>query len=215
MRTHMLVTVAAALVLLGSNGARLDAQAATTVCKDGSTSATTGRGACSGHGGVDAKATAAAKKAATAKAKADAKAAKAQANAAKSEAKTAAKSEPKTEAKTAAKTEPKAAVQVTCADGTTSTAGRGACSGHGGVKKAAAATAAPSVPAAVPATSPARARSQAKSNAPTATQQSSNRGEDNDPTGAIAQCKDGLYSHATNRRGACSKHGGVAKWLKS
>jgi len=37
--------------------------------------------------------------------------------------------------------------------------------------------------------------------------------ENSDPSGAIAQCKDGLYSHAAHRKGACSKHGGVAKWL--
>jgi hypothetical protein len=37
--------------------------------------------------------------------------------------------------------------------------------------------------------------------------------ENTDPSGAIAQCKDGLYSHAAHRKGACSKHGGVAKWL--
>jgi hypothetical protein len=37
--------------------------------------------------------------------------------------------------------------------------------------------------------------------------------EDNNPVGAIARCKDGLYSHARNHRGACSKHGGVASWL--
>jgi hypothetical protein len=30
---------------------------------------------------------------------------------------------------------------------------------------------------------------------------------------AIAQCKDGLYSHARQHRGACSRHGGVAKWM--
>jgi len=41
----------------------------------------------------------------------------------------------------------------------------------------------------------------------------SSASENNDPTGAIAQCKDGLYSHATHRKGACSRHGGVAKWL--
>ena len=196
MHRRMLVAVAAALVMIGSRGARLEAQA--TVCKDGSSSTATGKGACSGHGGVDAKATAAAKKGAKTEAKAATKTAKTEAKAANTE----------------AKTETKAAAQVTCSDGTTSTAGRGACSGHGGVKKAAAATAAPSLPAAVPATSPARTRSEAKSNAPTASQQSSNKGEDKDPTGAIAQCKDGLYSHATNRRGACSKHGGVQKWLK-
>lgn len=35
----------------------------------------------------------------------------------------------------------------------------------------------------------------------------------NNPKGAIAQCKDGSYSHAAHRSGACSRHGGVAKWL--
>ena len=203
----MLVSLAAALLMLGSHGATLHAQAAATVCKDGSTSAATGKGACSGHGGVDAKASAAAQKAAKAATKGAAKTAKTETKAAEKET--------KAEAKAATKTEAKVAAQVTCSDGTTSTAGRGACSGHGGVKKAAAATAAPSLPAAVPATSPARAKSEAKSQAPSATQQSSNRGEDKDPSGAIAQCKDGLYSHATSRRGACSKHGGVEKWLKS
>jgi hypothetical protein len=36
--------------------------------------------------------------------------------------------------------------------------------------------------------------------------------EDKNPAGAIAQCKDGTYSHAKARTGACSRHGGVAKW---
>lgn len=36
--------------------------------------------------------------------------------------------------------------------------------------------------------------------------------EDHNPVGAIAQCKDGTYSHAKVRTGACSRHGGVAKW---
>jgi len=178
-----LLAAAAALLTIGLHGAQLQAQAAASVCKDGTTSAASGKGACSGHGGVDAKATAAAKKA-----------------------------------------EKKEAAQVTCTDGTMSKPGRGACSKHGGIKgsaPAAAATAAPSLPAAVPATSPARTRSEAKSQAPTATaapktatKASTNRGEDNDPTGAIAQCKDGMYSHAANHRGACSKHGGVSKFLK-
>ena len=43
------------------------------------------------------------------------------------------KTESKTESKTAAKLATK---DVTCTDGTTSKGGRGACSGHGGVKKA-------------------------------------------------------------------------------
>lgn len=204
-RQRLFISAAAAVLMLGAHGARLDAQAA-TVCKDGSTSTATGKGACSGHGGVDTKATAAAKKAATAQAKAAAKAAKTEA---KAESK-AARPEPKAQ--------PTAAAEVMCTDGTMSKPGRGACSGHGGIKQAAAATAAPSLPARVPATAPARTRSEAKSQAPSApgvTKPSSNKGEDNDPTGAIAQCKDGMYSHAANRRGACSKHGGVAKWLKS
>ena len=31
--------------------------------------------------------------------------------------------------------------------------------------------------------------------------------------GATAQCKDGTYSRSTQHRGACSHHGGVAKWF--
>jgi hypothetical protein len=37
--------------------------------------------------------------------------------------------------------------------------------------------------------------------------------DDRNAAGAIAQCKDGLYSHAKGRSGACSRHGGVAKWM--
>jgi uncharacterized protein DUF3761 len=37
--------------------------------------------------------------------------------------------------------------------------------------------------------------------------------ENNNPAGAIAQCKDGTYSHAKGHSGACSRHGGVAKWM--
>jgi large subunit ribosomal protein L22e/Meckel syndrome type 1 protein len=37
--------------------------------------------------------------------------------------------------------------------------------------------------------------------------------ENTNAAGAIAQCKDGTYSHAKNHRGACSRHGGVGKWL--
>ena len=37
--------------------------------------------------------------------------------------------------------------------------------------------------------------------------------EDRNPAGAIAQCKDGTYSHAKGRTGACSRHGGVGKWM--
>ena len=33
------------------------------------------------------------------------------------------------------------------------------------------------------------------------------------PEGASAQCRDGSYSFSRSRRGTCSHHGGVAKWL--
>jgi|HubBroStandDraft_6_1064221.scaffolds.fasta_scaffold1050921_1 hypothetical protein len=33
------------------------------------------------------------------------------------------------------------------------------------------------------------------------------------PKGATAQCRDGEYSFSHSRRGSCSHHGGVAKWL--
>jgi hypothetical protein len=83
-----------------------DVSSAATTCKDGTTSATTGRGVCSGHGGVQ--------KASKSKAAADAAA------------------EPAAPAAAPAA----AGAALTCKDGTTSTAsGRGACSGHGGVQK--------------------------------------------------------------------------------
>jgi large subunit ribosomal protein L22e/Meckel syndrome type 1 protein len=57
-----------------------------------------------------------------------------------------------------------------------------------------------SVPAAKPAPAPRKAAA-----APASV-------EDHNPSGAIAQCKDGTYSHSKIRTGACSRHGGVAKW---
>lgn len=33
------------------------------------------------------------------------------------------------------------------------------------------------------------------------------------PQGASAQCRDGTYSFSQSRRGTCSHHGGVARWL--
>lgn len=33
------------------------------------------------------------------------------------------------------------------------------------------------------------------------------------PTGATAECRDGTYSFSQSRRGTCSHHGGVKRWL--
>src|ERR1700674_2407763 len=121
---------------------------------------------------------------------------------------------------------------TTWKDGTTTTStGKGTCSGHGGVQKAtkakpatawtaapassaapapaastvAAAPAATAAPAA-PAATPAKASTATKS-APTAS------AGNTDPTGATAKCKDGTYSKSAHRSGTCSSHGGVAEWL--
>lgn len=185
-----------ALIASVVSAASLNAQASATVCKDGTTSAATGRGACSGHGGVDRKATSHTKKVVKSETKA---------------------------AKAVTKTTAGAQVTKICADGTTSTAtGRGACSGHGGVKGAEAtsktsgtvipapSTAAPPTSSPVPTASP-RAQTRASTNSQV--RAGNGGGEDNNPLGAIARCKDGMYSHAVHRRGACSRHGGVASWL--
>jgi hypothetical protein len=39
------------------------------------------------------------------------------------------------------------------------------------------------------------------------------KAEEKDAKGATAQCKDNTYSHAKNRQGMCSAHGGVAKMM--
>ena len=36
---------------------------------------------------------------------------------------------------------------------------------------------------------------------------------DSAPIGATVLCRDGTYSFSRNRRGTCSHHGGVARWL--
>ena len=37
---------------------------------------------------------------------------------------------------------------------------------------------------------------------------------DSAPAGATAECNDGTYSFSQSRRGTCSHHGGVKRWLK-
>jgi hypothetical protein len=182
-------------------------------CKDGTTSPA-GRGACSGHGGVDKdkqkaekRAAADAKKAEKEKAKADKKAA---ADAKKAE-------KEKEAAKPKAEKAEQAAAEgatVVCKDGTTSKAGRGACRGHGGIDKGAGAGAKGAAPAAsAPPPAPSPARPAPARAAPPAAAGAAANPANTDPTGAIAKCKDGTYSHAKGHTGACSRHGGVAEWL--
>lgn len=187
--------IATALAAFVFSVSAVSAQTAAVTCKDGTTSAASGRGACSGHGGVNKSAT-----------KATAKTVKAEKKAATAVTKKAAGTQ----------------VSSVCADGTTSNAkGRGACSGHGGVKGAEVTSKTTGKAIPVPATAkppkvtksvaPAtRAVTRANSNSAVAGNGSA---DDNNPKGAVAQCKDGLYSHAVNHQGACGHHGGVARWM--
>jgi hypothetical protein len=111
------------------------------VCKDGTTSPHGGRGACSGHGGVNKSASASSSSASSPATTASAPAA----------------------APAASPSPSSGSGPVVCNDGTTSPhGGRGACSGHGGVNKAASSSgtapaAAPAATAAAPAAAAAAA----------------------------------------------------------
>jgi len=103
---------------------------------------------------------------------------------------------------------PAATESVTCKDGTSAKAGRGACSHHGGIAKAG-----ETAPAPAPAATPSPHAAAPAPTPPAKTAGSTSHPSDTDPSGATAQCKDGSYSHAKHHTGACSRHGGVAKWL--
>lgn len=108
---------------------------AESICKDGTTSSVSGRGACSSHGGVDSVATKAAK--------ASKKATRARAKVAKAGSDTsAAASKARRAESKAVRADAKAAKDSTgatalCKDGTYShaKATQGACSAHGGIAK--------------------------------------------------------------------------------
>jgi hypothetical protein len=194
MRIRVGVLAGAFLSLTLAAATSLAAQGApTTVCKDGTTSATSGRGACSSHGGVDAKATDAAKKAADKADKADKAVSKATTSAAKSTDKATDKAAKATDkatdkaTKATDKATDKAAAQISKSD---AAAAKTTAKAESKVDKA---------------------ESKAdKAAAPKGTKTADNT----DPTNATAQCKDGTYSHATHHQGACSNHGGVSKFLK-
>jgi len=127
------------------------------------------------------------------------------------------------------------AMKVTCKDGTLSKGGQGACSSHGGIatkstvkaeSKAATSTAKPdakmvkSEAKADAKMAKADAKADAKMAKPDAKAdakiakadtKAAAKVEDKDAKGATAVCKDNTYSHAKNRQGMCSGHGGVAK----
>jgi hypothetical protein len=133
---------------------------------------------------------------------------------------------------------------ATCKDGTTSKAGKGACSHHGGIAKTmappAAAEATPAKPAATvsckdgTSSKPGKgacshhggvgtAVAAAPANPPAAipgnpplpvTAKAKTTAPGTVPPDATALCKDGSSSHAQHHRGACSHHGGVKQWLK-
>jgi Protein of unknown function (DUF3761) len=142
-RTSPILTalpIAIALVVIASSANAQAAEKARSqsVCKDGTTSASKGTGTCSGHGGVDSLATAAAKKSAKA-AKARAEATKVSGDSGKA---AAADSKAKRAESKATKAENKAEHDSTgataeCKDGTYSHAktAQGRCSSHGGVLK--------------------------------------------------------------------------------
>jgi len=156
----------------------------TVLCKDGTT-AMGGRGACHGHGGVDKTGGGA----------------------------------PKEKTAPAEDHEASAGGPVTCKDGSSwPKAGRGACRGHGGVLKPGTAATPPPVPrAAAPTPPPPRQSAPTARSTPApgpAVAQTKSKHASNDPTGAIARCKDGMYWHGTRHSGSCSRHGGVAEWLQ-
>lgn len=112
--------------------------------------------------------------------------------------------------------------KVVCADGTTSTSARGACSHHGGVAKRTERTRAKK-----------HAHEQARDVAPrrrsrthdtltpheqpdvqwSEPRHTSNPIEKREAGTPTAVCVDGELSFALNHRGACSGHGGVERWL--
>ena len=127
------------------------------------------------------------------------------------------------------------AMKVTCKDGTKSAGGQGACSSHGGIAVAKTATQAAKADAkamktemkadAKVAKTEAKAakadvkadakmaKADAKADAKAMKAAVKTEADDKDPKGAIAMCKDKTYSHAKSRQGACSAHGGVAKFM--
>jgi len=113
---------------------------------------------------------------------------------------------------------------VTCKDGSKSAGGRGACSGHGGImvasarakvaeKHAAKAEVKAQKADAKAAKAAAKAEVKADAKAAKVAAKAEARADDRDARGATAECRDHYFSHAAKHQGACSRHGGVARFL--
>jgi|GEM_PF-870120 len=227
------LTAFAASALIGTNTqAKESAPTGQVQCKDGTFSSAKGKGACSGHGGVLKESSAAEDAKAKASSAADDTKAKASRTVDDTKAK-ASRSTDDAKAKASGTADDakakasrsvddaKTAVDntVLCKDGTTSKAGQGACSHHGGVASAQPSQSGlppppsartgqtgtggspiePGPPPGIPSGTPAAPSTKS---APSPTQGT--------PT---AKCKDGTFSYAKQHEGACSHHGGVAQWL--
>jgi hypothetical protein len=169
------------------------ADPASTVCKDGTTSTATGRGACSGHGGVQ-------------------KAVKTPAAASASDAATSASAAPGATTCKDGTTSP--------SSGRGACSGHGGVQKASKSKPAAdaaeASTPGASTPgASTPGASSTAAPSTAAKSSVASKSAPTEKAGNTDPTGATAKCKDGTYSKSQHHTGTCSHHGGVAEWLKA
>jgi Protein of unknown function (DUF3761) len=117
-----------------------------------------------------------------------------------------------------------ATATVTCKDGSSSHAGKGACSHHGGVNKDVAASTSATSGAAASTLTPAAAAKAAPTTAapPASTGSSTVAGSTGMKPAAssaanvrnpTAKCKDGTMSYSKTHSGSCSHHGGVAEFL--
>jgi len=94
-----------------------------------------------------------------------------------------------------------------CADGTTSTAGRGACSGHGGLKKATKTASKAAAKDAKTETKAATKAAKTETKAAAKVAKTDAKAEKKETKAATVKCVDGTSSKGG--QGACSGHGGV------
>jgi hypothetical protein len=201
--TAFAVAISLALVPATAEAKSQSKKTTTVECKDGTTSKA-GRGACSHHGGV----------AAAAKDQAGEKTAEPAARSASAPDREPlgpqGRAAPRSDRATSENPSSNETASVKCTDGTTSKAGRGACSHHGGVAGAAndQAREETAEPAARSTPSPERAL---EGRAAPSSDRATSMPNAGQPT---ARCKDGTMSYAKQHSGACSHHGGVAEWLR-